>query len=897
MTLNPDHKLPSKAKKVPPKYSNNDDLGAKKRMCIKQIASSGEGAPSTCTKMIIDDNLMRAISCKVILKRLSINFSAPDKDKLDKSCNTLVPSHKTLHPGNKVPSKSKNVCKKYSNNDDLGTKIDISAKRMFCSDKVVSDTCTKTIIDETFMRALSCKVILQRLSRDFSAYDMDKLDKPEDRKNENKIRIPFSRPKCEICNKKFKTKSYFKRHIANLHLENTTEHRSSINQAYQCAICDIKTCDRDQILEHFVSVHPRGACKRKPNKENVGPATLRRPVTSNNNHNECVIDSILDKRTVQKTNEYLVKWKGYSEEESTWELADKLNCFDLIRDFQNNFRVEKIIDMRESALNRGVSWSKIEYLVKWRGFEEKYNTWEPLEVLSCHKLIKDFKKNSKQPTGQRKKPQDESRQQSSGSRRSNKELNELGEMSETNFTEKNSDRDSNHTEEDIVQKIVNTRVVAQKHEYLIKWKGLDSDHNTWKMTEDLNCWDLIRAYQRFWTVEKILDKRVREIKKNVSRCSFVEYLVKWKGYEDYLATWEPLDLLSCIEQIQKFEKTHTRGGSTKLVEKNEVTDEANSISDEKNLRSKRKRKGNETYNVEKIKAKRITDDGDIEYLIKWRSFEDSFCEHEYQPVMGTTWEPLVNLNCSQMIKQFESEHPARWNDVSKVNSTSPKYKMRRKQQIIHTGSGSSINSSSDEGNNKDEIQTYFEDEYAVEAILDRRAISINNVEYLVKWKNYEEKDSTWEPAENLYCFNLIKRFLLNYSIDKIVKTRMSKWKDAAAYRSGIEYLVRWEGYGDKYNTWEPIEVLSCSDMILEFETRNRRIGRVCQKRHNSTNSKHRPISSKKVNDTPSTTKNSTRRLDQQGQLLDKIEVPDRGANNCIGMKVIHFAKKKSALSS
>ena len=117
-------------------------------MCDKRISCSVEGAPSTCTKMIIDDNLMRAISCKVIVKRLSINFSVTNKDKLDKSCNTLVPSHKTLHPGNKVPSKSKNVCKKYSNNDDLGTKIDISAKRMFCSDKVVSNTCTKTIIDE-----------------------------------------------------------------------------------------------------------------------------------------------------------------------------------------------------------------------------------------------------------------------------------------------------------------------------------------------------------------------------------------------------------------------------------------------------------------------------------------------------------------------------------------------------------------------------------------------------------------------------------------------------------------------------------------------------------------------------------------------------------------------------
>ena len=81
-------------------------------------------------------------------------------------------------------------------------------------------------------------------------------------------------------------------------------------------------------------------------------------------------------------------------------------------------------------------------------------------------------------------------------------------------------------------------------------------------------------------------------------------------------------------------------------------------------------------------------------------------------------------------------------------------------------------------------------------------------------------------------------------------------------------------------------------MILEFETRHRRIGRVSQRRRNSTKSK--PISLKK-GPNPLTSKNNAKTLDRKGELLDKTKIPDQGANNGIGMKVIHFAKKKSAL--
>ena len=43
-----------------------------------------------------------------------------------------------------------------------------------------------------------------------------------------------------------------------------------------------------------------------------------------------------------------------------------------------------------------------------------------------------------------------------------------------------------------------------------------------------------------------------------------------------------------------------------------------------------------------------------------------------------------------------------------------------------------------------------DEEYEVEKVLDKRVQIGNQVEYLVKWKGYDDPDdNTWEPADNL----------------------------------------------------------------------------------------------------------------------------------------------------
>lgn len=119
---------------------------------------------------------------------------------------------------------------------------------------------------------------------------------------------------------------------------------------------------------------------------------------------------------------FLIRWKGYTKDDDTWEPEDTLNCPEIIdkykkkqainspkkggtpikkgkgnaknisikpkEDPNKEWEVEKIIDYAEEKTGRV-------FRIRWKGFGPKHDTWEPEKNLNCNDIIQKFMKRMK----------------------------------------------------------------------------------------------------------------------------------------------------------------------------------------------------------------------------------------------------------------------------------------------------------------------------------------------------------------------------------------------------------------------------------------------------------------------------------------------------------------------
>lgn len=135
------------------------------------------------------------------------------------------------------------------------------------------------------------------------------------------------------------------------------------------------------------------------------------------------------------------------------------------------------------------------------------------------------------------------------------------------------------------------------------------------------------------------------------------------------------------------------------------------------------------YFVESIQDKRVRF-GKVEYLLKWKGFSES----------DNTWEPVENLDCPELIEEFEAKL---------AENNSPKRKLEhdtsnKKKKIIDI-------------QEKDVQPRGFERGLVPEKILGATD-SKGELMFLMKWKNSDEADLVPSRIANMKCPQVVIKF-------------------------------------------------------------------------------------------------------------------------------------------
>lgn len=150
---------------------------------------------------------------------------------------------------------------------------------------------------------------------------------------------------------------------------------------------------------------------------------------------------------------------------------------------EEEFVVEKICDKR-------ISKGKVEYYLKWKGFGESDNTWEPEENLDCPDLIAEYenrlqtkqkRKQPSEPQAAKKKKTDSTTTPTNASTASSSASVNLNEEEDANAQPRGFDRGLQP------EKIIGATDSSGELMFLMKWKNSDEADLVPAKSANKNC--------------------------------------------------------------------------------------------------------------------------------------------------------------------------------------------------------------------------------------------------------------------------------------------------------------------------------------------------------------------------------------------------------------------------
>ncbi|XP_045766671.1 chromobox protein homolog 5-like [Maniola jurtina] len=142
---------------------------------------------------------------------------------------------------------------------------------------------------------------------------------------------------------------------------------------------------------------------------------------------EYEVEKIIDSKRIKGKLHYLIRWKGYSASNDTWEPHNTLSCPELISKFNEEKENSKDNSPKKSSKRKGnkkaskipskkpkTEWDgknadenaeyevdrilevhhkkngERSFLIHWKGWSNKFDSWEPESNLNCPELIKRF---------------------------------------------------------------------------------------------------------------------------------------------------------------------------------------------------------------------------------------------------------------------------------------------------------------------------------------------------------------------------------------------------------------------------------------------------------------------------------------------------------------------------